>query len=110
MHRIRKLQPKCGGRKLFIMLQPFFYVQQLLFKEGNSAAVKAIYTRTPFVQHCSVPEMLGCRLNKDGYIKVDPAQKTSVHGVFACGDNTTRLRTVAYAISMGTTAGMMRNK
>lgn len=27
---IRKQQPKCGGRKLFIMLQPFFQQQQIL--------------------------------------------------------------------------------
>jgi len=53
---------------------------------------------------------LGCELNNDGYIKVDPAQKTNVHGVFACGDNTARMRTVANSVAMGTTAGMMVNK
>ncbi|MEJ7827229.1 MAG: NAD(P)/FAD-dependent oxidoreductase [Segetibacter sp.] len=86
------------------------YLEHILFKKGRSAAVKAIYTRTPFIQHCLIPEMLGCQVNDDGYIKVDPAQKTSVHGVFACGDNTTRMRTVANSVSMGTTAGMMVNK
>ncbi len=30
--------------------------------------------------------------------------------VFACGDNSTRMRTVANSVSMGTTAGMMVNK
>ncbi len=29
VHRIRQLQPKCGGRKLFIMLQPFFELQHI---------------------------------------------------------------------------------
>ena len=86
------------------------YIQHIIFKGGKSAAVKAIYTRTPFIQHSSIPEMLGCQLNDDGYIKVDPAQKTSVHAVFACGDNTTRVRTVANAVAIGTTAGMMVNK
>ena len=86
------------------------YVQQILFKVGKAAAVKAIYTRTPFAQNCSIPEMLGCQLNEDGYIKVDPAQKTSEYGVFACGDNTTRVRSVANSVAMGTTAGMMLNK
>jgi thioredoxin reductase len=33
-----------------------------------------------------------------------------MHGVYACGDNTTRLRTVANVVAMGTTAGMMVNK
>lgn len=86
------------------------YLQHIIFKGGKSTAVKAIYTRTPFVQHSSIPQELGCQLNEDGYIEVNPAQKTSVNGVFACGDNTTRVRTVANSVAMGTTAGMMVNK
>jgi len=85
-------------------------LQQLIFKNGQSVNVKAIYTRMPFIQHCPIPELLGCELNNDGYIKVDPAHKTNIHGVFACGDNTTRMRTVANSVAMGTTAGMMVNK
>jgi len=30
--------------------------------------------------------------------------------VYACGDNTSRMRTVANAVSMGTTTGLMVNK
>jgi len=86
------------------------YLEHILFKEGKSAVVKAIYTRTAFIQHSSIPQLLGCHINDDGYIEVNPSQKTSVHGVFACGDNTTRVRTVANAVAMGTTAGMMLNK
>ena len=86
------------------------YLQQIIFNGGKSVAVKAIYTRTAFVQHSSIPQLLGCQLNEDGYIEVNPAQKTSVPGVFACGDNTTRVRTVANSVAMGTTAGMMVNK
>ncbi|MEO8961224.1 MAG: NAD(P)/FAD-dependent oxidoreductase [Ginsengibacter sp.] len=86
------------------------YVDQINFKNGKSKAVKAIYTRTPFAQQSLIPQMLGCQLNDEGYIKVDPTQKTSVYGTFACGDNTTRLRTVASSVAMGTTSGMMVNK
>lgn len=86
------------------------YLQHILFKTGKSASLKALYAPSPFVQHCSVPELLGCELNGDGYIQVDAAQKTTVPGIFACGDNTTRIRTVANAVAMGTTAGMMVNK
>jgi len=86
------------------------YLNQIVFKKNKSVHVEALYTRTPFIQHCPIPELLGCELNNDGYIKVDPAQKTNVHGVFACGDNTTRMRTVANSVAMGTNAGMMLNK
>ncbi|MEO6549793.1 MAG: NAD(P)/FAD-dependent oxidoreductase [Ferruginibacter sp.] len=86
------------------------YLHHIHFRTGKSLAIKAIYTRTSFVQHCSIPERLKCQLNKDGYIEVDPSQKTTVHGIFACGDNTSRMRTVANAVAMGTTAGIMVNK
>ncbi|CAN5490708.1 NAD(P)/FAD-dependent oxidoreductase [soil metagenome] len=86
------------------------YLKQIVFKKNKSVLIEALYTRIPFIQHCTIPELLGCELNTDGYIKVDPAHKANIHGVFACGDNTTRIRTVANAVAMGTTAGMMVNK
>jgi thioredoxin reductase len=85
-------------------------LRHIIFKNGKSAEVKALYTHIPFVQHCAIPRSLGCELNSDGYVKVDPSQKTSIHGIFACGDNTSRMRTVANAVAMGTTAGMVVNR
>ena len=86
------------------------YLQQIIFKGGMSTAVKAMYTWTPFIKHSSIPQIMGWQLNDEGYIKVDLAQKASVPGVFACGDNTNRVHTVANSVAMGTTAGMMVNK
>lgn len=86
------------------------YLQRVIFKDGTVSFLKALYARPAFVQHCPIPQQMGCELTEDGYIKVDMNQKTSVHGVYACGDNTTRIRTVANAVAMGTTAGMMLNK
>lgn len=86
------------------------HLQNVILKDRSRAQIKAIYARLPFVQHSSIPHTLGCELTKEGYIKIDPAQKTSIPGVFACGDNTTRMRTVANAVSMGTTTGLMVNK
>jgi thioredoxin reductase len=86
------------------------YLQKIIFKDGTSSSIKALYARSPFEQHCRIPETLGCELTEDGYIKIDPFQKTSVPGIFACGDNTTRMRSVANAVAMGTTAGTMANR
>ena len=85
-------------------------LQRIIFKNGKSAPLKALYSRPHFVQHCDLPASLGCELTDDGYIKVDSSQMTTVPGIFASGDNTTRMRTVANAVAMGTTAGMMVNK
>ena len=85
-------------------------LQRIIFKDGTISFISALYTRPPFEQHCPIPMTLGCELSQDGYIKIDPSQKTIIHGIYACGDNTTRIRTVANAVAMGTTAGMMVNK
>jgi thioredoxin reductase len=86
------------------------YIKSIAFKDGKEAQLKAMYARLPFVQHSSIPETLGCELTQDGYIKIDPAHRTTVPGLYACGDNVTRMRTVANAVSMGTTTGLMVNK
>ncbi len=85
-------------------------LQNIIFKDGTTSPIKAFYAPSPFEQHCGIPEALGCELTDEGYLKTDSIQRTSVHGVYACGDNSTRLRTVANAVAMGTTAGMMINK
>ena len=86
------------------------YIEKLSFKDGTKAPIKALYARLPFVQHTSVPQTLGCEVSPEGYLKIDSAYKTTIPGVFACGDNTSRTRTVANAVSMGTTTGLMVNK
>jgi thioredoxin reductase len=86
------------------------YLKNIIFRDGTKTSIKALYARSLFVQHCTVPEILGCEMTDQGYIKTDSFQKTTVHGIFACGDNTTRMRTIANAVAMGSTAGMTANK
>jgi len=85
-------------------------LKSILFKDGSKQIVKAIYTKLPFEQNCTLAEQLGCELTEDGYIKIDAFQKTTTENVFACGDNATRIRTVANAVAMGTLTGMTVNK
>ncbi|HOZ85569.1 MAG TPA: NAD(P)/FAD-dependent oxidoreductase [Niabella sp.] len=86
------------------------HLQNIIFKDGSKKIAKAIYTRLPFEQHCQIPEQLGCELTEDGYIKIDDSYKTTVKGIYASGDNISRMRTVANAVSMGTATGIMVNK
>jgi thioredoxin reductase len=86
------------------------HLQKILFRDGSEFHLKALYAPSPFEQHCSIPEDLGCELTEEGYIKVDPFQETTVRGIFASGDNTTRMRAVANAVAQGTTAGMAASK
>ena len=86
------------------------YLQNIIFKDGTTSSIKAMYAHSSFEQHCPIPQTIGCELTDEGYIKTDSLQQTSVYGIFACGDNTTRVRSIANAVAMGTTAGIMVNK
>jgi thioredoxin reductase len=49
---------------------------------------------------------LGCDLDDDGVVVVDDQAKTTVDGVYACGDLTPGMQLVAVALGKGTTAGV----
>lgn len=86
------------------------YIKNVIFKNQEKTAVKAIYARPPFEQHCDIPEALGCDLTEQRLLKVDFMQKTSIAGIFASGDCTTQMRSVAIAVSTGSFAGAVINK
>lgn len=86
------------------------YLKNISFENGHSTMLSTIYARPGFKQHTNLPVQMGCELTPEGYIKIDSSQRTTVPGVYACGDNVTRLRTVSSAVAMGTIAGMMANK
>ncbi|MBE8727580.1 NAD(P)/FAD-dependent oxidoreductase [Flavobacterium hungaricum] len=86
------------------------YIENIIFKNKEKIAVKAIYSKPPFEQHCDIPESLGCDLNEQGLLKVDFMQKTNIPGIYASGDCTTQMRSVAIAISTGSFAGALINK
>lgn len=85
-------------------------IEKVSFKDASTATIKAIYARPTFDQHCDIPQQLGCELTSQNYIKIDAFQKTTQHGIYACGDNTSLMRSVSYAVAMGGIAGVMTNK
>lgn len=86
------------------------YIQNIIFKNQEKTAVKAIYARPPFEQHCHLPKDLGCEITEQGLLKVDFMQNTNVDGIYASGDCTTQMRSVAIAVSTGSFAGAVINK
>lgn len=81
-------------------------VSQIALTDNSKEPVKAIYIRSAFEQHCKIPESLGCELTEEGYLKIDALHETTVEGIYAAGDNVSRMRTVANAVAMGTAAGI----
>lgn len=85
------------------------YLNELVFADGSTRQLDALYAKLPFEQHCTIPGLMGCKIDEAGYIIVDPLQKTSVAGIYAAGDNTTRMRSVSTAAASGNLAGAMLN-
>jgi thioredoxin reductase len=86
------------------------YVNRIVFQDGTSEPLRALFARGTFEQHCTIPITLGCELTEQGYLKVDDFQRTTVPGVYAAGDNTTMLRSVAAAVAAGNKAGAVLNR
>ncbi|RYF40659.1 MAG: NAD(P)/FAD-dependent oxidoreductase, partial [Cytophagaceae bacterium] len=85
-------------------------LKNILFKDGVKMDFNAAYAAVPFNQHSDIPFSLGCELTEHGYIKTNDFQQTTVDGVYACGDNTNMMRSVANAVYSGNLAGAIVNK
>ncbi|ALI99346.1 NAD(P)/FAD-dependent oxidoreductase [Rufibacter tibetensis] len=107
---LQKKQVAVEEKELAELLHDQGYVRQVVFTDGSTREVNAIFARPAFVQHCSIPQELGCQLTETGHLQADAFQRTTVPGVLAAGDATTMMRTVALAVAAGSMAGVMVNK
>ncbi|MBD0256081.1 MAG: NAD(P)/FAD-dependent oxidoreductase [Cytophagales bacterium] len=86
------------------------YLNGILFTDGSYQPLDALYARPAYEQHSKLPEQLGCTLTGGGHIKVDDFKLTSVAGIYAAGDNSSPMRSVAGAVAAGMVAGAMLNQ
>ncbi len=84
-------------------------LKNVIFKDGKRIGFNAVYAALPFTQHTSIPVDLGCELTELGYLKTDNFQKTNIDGIFACGDCSNMMRSVANAVYSGNLAGAIVN-
>ena len=77
--------------------------------DGARVALDALYASVPFTLSSDIPKTLGCSITESGHIEVDSMQKTNIPGVYACGDCTTPMRSVAKAVAGGNFAGAVAN-
>ncbi len=86
------------------------HLRKVKCANGQSSPMNAIYSRSPFVQHCELPAELGCQMTDTGLIQVDQFGKTSVGGIYAAGDNSSMFRSVANAVAMGAASAAFINR
>lgn len=84
-------------------------LEHVILANEEKIKVDALYASIPFNQHSEIPVSLGCEFTEQGYMKVDDFQKTTVPDIFACGDNSSGMRSIAHAVSAGNVAGAMAN-
>lgn len=84
-------------------------LHEVVFKDKSRFPVHVMYARPQFEQHCPIAEMLGCSITETGHIFTDAFQKTTVPDIYACGDNSGMMRSVAHAVYTGNLAGAMIN-
>lgn len=85
------------------------FIKGVLLQDQKFVDLDALYVRPITQQSCSIPKEIGCKINENGLIEVDVQQKTTIPGVFACGDNSSLFRSVAFAASSGNMAGASIN-
>lgn len=85
------------------------HLENVVFNDNTKLPFDVAYGVIPFTQHSDIPQKLGCEITEQGYIKVDMFQKTTIDGVFACGDNSVMMRSVANAVYGGNVTGAVVN-
>lgn len=108
---------KCQSRKIEIVdteIDVFIHdegnLKGIRLKDGIVYDFSVAYSK-PFIrQRTDIPLQIGCRLDQHGLIETDVFQKTTVAGVYACGDNSSVGRSIVAAAAAGSVAGMFCNK
>ncbi|WP_097130148.1 FAD-dependent oxidoreductase [Pedobacter xixiisoli] len=75
------------------------------FQDGSSIAIDVLYADPIFKEHTSLPSSIGCKLTDKKRISITPDQQTSILGVYACGDCTSLMRSIAAAVASGNLTG-----
>lgn len=85
-------------------------ISSIQFENGMEYTIEAMFARIQFEQHSDLAKQLNCEFNEFGYVKVDEMHSTSVVNVYAAGDNTNMMRSVANAVAAGNKIGAMVNR
>ncbi|MCA1712885.1 MAG: NAD(P)/FAD-dependent oxidoreductase [Actinobacteria bacterium] len=75
-------------------------------RSGRSLPTSLVFFSLAHVPQVGLAESLGCDLDDEGYVVVDPEGQTTVPGVYAAGDLTPGLQLVQVAAASGAVAGV----
>jgi thioredoxin reductase len=85
-------------------------LERIVFDDGSSISRRAIFFSTGNVQRSELPATLQCSLTEKGAVKTTRGQRSSVAGVWVCGDASEDTQYVIVAAAEGAKAAIGINK
>ncbi|CAG1008403.1 MAG: NAD(P)/FAD-dependent oxidoreductase [Anaerolinea sp.] len=80
-------------------------IQAIRFIDGTSLDCDAFFIRPKTTHRTTFAHDLGCTVDAHNVVQVDLRGRTSVEGVYAAGDLSSPMRSVAIAVAQGAAAG-----
>lgn len=80
-------------------------IQAIRFSDGTALACDALFIRPKSTHRTTFAHDLGCKVNEHNVVQVDLRGRTSIAGVYAAGDLSSPMRSVAIAVAQGVAAG-----
>jgi thioredoxin reductase len=80
-------------------------IRAVRFADGTSLRCDALFIRPKSAHRTTFAHDLGCKVNEHNVVQVDLRGRTSVQGVYAAGDLSSPMRSVAIAVAQGAAAG-----
>ena len=80
-------------------------IQAVRFVDGTSLSCDALFIRPKTTHRTTFAHDLGCKANEHNVVQVDLRGRTSVEGMYAAGDISSPMRSVAIAVAQGAAAG-----
>jgi thioredoxin reductase len=75
------------------------------FADGTRLNFNAMFVRPKTTHRTTFAHDLGCQVNENDVVQVDLRGRTSVQGIYAAGDLSSPIRSVAVAVAQGAAAG-----
>ena len=76
-------------------------LETVVLADGTRVPCDVLFLCAALVQRSELPAALGCTFTEDGHVVVDDQHRTSVDGVYACGDMCTPIHQVVVAAADG---------
>jgi thioredoxin reductase len=84
-------------------------LEQIVFRDGSTLAVRAIFLNAGQTQRCDLASGLGCIFNRRGTVRTGELEKTNIPGLYVAGDASRDVQLAVVAAAEGAKAAIAIN-